>query len=727
MSEEAELAVNALELQGTMVQEMELPADILLQADDDDGLPSQHDLVVEDEQQQTETLAALDTMRKNRHFCDVVLNVGSSEIHAHRIVLASASPYLHELFTADDENKSAARENKITYRLNGGLDKVAFERLIDFAYTSRLHVPANQVKSVYLAACQLKMDKVIQVCSQYLIQHLDVKNCIEIRSLPGINKNKQLVAKVDRFINKQFDLLSKSPSMLNLPCIQIEVLNQTREEMSLVIGESLCQLVLDWVQRQSEEHPSLDHLSEKTHLLYLALDNSLQDCMELPSGEVSDSDIVQDYKKLSKRQSQSNLKNRRKSQLQPAKPRILVYSRDISDKNLTENQNIDWDLIANTKVQDHTFMALVSMAGALATLSVVLRLNRPKTPSPTNTPGDTAPGSRLPSEEKPDLYCVLPNMSHVKCAAGCANLNETLLVCGGYDRGECLKSVESYSPDGNIWATLAPMKEARGRFDIAVSGGKVFAVGGSNGTTELPTVEMYDPMTKKWSRMASLPLARSNAGVCDLEGKVYCIGGWNGQVGIKQCDVFDPKTNDWRSVAPLLTGRYQAGVCSFDGKVYAVGGCDAWNCLNSVEFYDPATDSWCYIKSMITSRRGCGLAVFKGKLYAVGGSDGSHSLTSTEIYDTETETWTPGPSMTTPRANVGVAVIGNRLYAVGGFSGKTFLNSIEYLDEFTDEWTTFVPKQDLHYQLSLPSGSDRTSKSDGSSIASCSDSGSVSE
>lgn len=70
----AELAVNALELQGTMVQEMELPSEVL-QTDDDDGVPSQHDLVVEDEQQQTDTLAALDTMRKNRHFCDVVLNV----------------------------------------------------------------------------------------------------------------------------------------------------------------------------------------------------------------------------------------------------------------------------------------------------------------------------------------------------------------------------------------------------------------------------------------------------------------------------------------------------------------------------------------------------------------------------------------------------------------------------------------------------------------------------
>ena len=75
-----------------------------------------------------------------------------------------------------------------------------------------------------------------------------------------------------------------------------------------------------------------------------------------------------------------------------------------------------------------------------------------------------------------------------------------------------MKSVELYSPNSNLWATLAPMKEARGRFDIAVANGKVYAVGGSNGTNELATVEMYDPLVLKWIRVAALPLARSNAG-----------------------------------------------------------------------------------------------------------------------------------------------------------------------------------------------------------------------
>ncbi|VEN59804.1 unnamed protein product [Callosobruchus maculatus] len=71
-----------------------------------------------DDVHQGHILNSLNMMRKNRHFCDVILHVGSNEIHAHRAVLASASPYLFELFSSDEDKKGS--ENVVTYRLNGG-------------------------------------------------------------------------------------------------------------------------------------------------------------------------------------------------------------------------------------------------------------------------------------------------------------------------------------------------------------------------------------------------------------------------------------------------------------------------------------------------------------------------------------------------------------------------------------------------------------------------------
>lgn len=279
--------------------------------------------------------------------------------------------------------------------------------------------------------------------------------------------------------------------------------------MTLVNHNSLVQLVLEWVRRQiSDESLNMTTLTEKTFMLYLAIDNSLQDCTSLPTGDISDSDLVQDYKKMSSKVSlNTTVKSKRKALGQPSKPRVLIYSRDIGECIETDFEP-DWNVIASYKVSEHNFLALVTIGGKLSTLSIQLRLNMPTPPSPVLTPE----ASRPASEEKPDLYCVLANMINGRCATGCANLDGRLLVCGGYDRIECLKTVEMYFPDVNMWKPMPSMREARGRFQIAIVDGRVFAIGGSNGTTELDTVEVLEPNAEKWSKVTRLPLARSNAG-----------------------------------------------------------------------------------------------------------------------------------------------------------------------------------------------------------------------
>jgi influenza virus NS1A-binding protein len=67
----------------------------------------------------------------------------------------------------------------------------------------RLEVPNSQVKAVYLAARHLKMDRVVKECTRHLIKNLNVENCIETRSLPGIARNKEFVEQVDTFIAKE--------------------------------------------------------------------------------------------------------------------------------------------------------------------------------------------------------------------------------------------------------------------------------------------------------------------------------------------------------------------------------------------------------------------------------------------------------------------------------------------------------------------------------------------
>ncbi|XP_058062042.1 influenza virus NS1A-binding protein homolog isoform X1 [Anopheles bellator] len=668
----------------------------------DDAMESCGYLKFTDDTMKSNFLQSLSTMRKNRLFCDVILLVDNTEIHAHRNVLACISPHLMELFSTDAgtlNGAAAASDGKLPcYRLNGLVTKHGLKFLVEYAYTGSLEVPDEMIRDVYLAAWQLKIDSVVKECARHLVGELEPEICIETRSLPGIERNRRFVQEVDTYIAKHFHLVSETAGFLQLPCVLIEVLYQTRQEMSLVAESSLGRLVIGWIRRQiQEEDVSVSSLLERSHMLYLALDNTLQDCADLPPGQESESDLVQDYKRLVLK-CPSNKKHR-KALKTPGRPRMILYNRDIGERVETNDQatiEMDWNLIGCSKLSDHSYVALVTLNGNLTRLSIQLRLNIPTTPSPINTPDVmTTSVSRdedLDEGQQPELFCEVATMSGPKCGLGVAEFGGKLLVCGGYDRAECLRSVEVYCPETNCWTQQNNMGEARGRVQIAVIDGTVYAVGGCNGTTELDSVECLSKQDKKWKKMCKLPLARSNAGVCALQGQIYCIGGWNGQSGIKQCDVLRPEENRWTSIAMLNTGRYQAGVTAFGGRLWVVGGSDAWNCLGSVEVYDPEVNQWTYTASLLTARRGCGLAEFNGKLYAVGGSDGTHSLNSTECYDEESKCWIAGPNLTSPRSNVSVAVVQNRLYAIGGFSGKTFLSTVEYLDPGTNEWTTFVPQ-----------------------------------
>lgn len=169
--------------------------------------------------------------------------------------------------------------------------------------------------------------------------------------------------------------------------------------------------VYDW--GNSEE---LFPFDPQKHMLYLNIDNSLHDCCDIRSGDLHDSDIVQDYKKMSRKLSQNNMKvrpclcsyllvlicfffyqnelrlclsyvllyslvslcihttenishltnlslanhclhllrldvqaRRKSSTPQPVKPRLLLYSRSISDLDEGE-QDHDWKLISFKQV-----------------------------------------------------------------------------------------------------------------------------------------------------------------------------------------------------------------------------------------------------------------------------------------------------------------------------------------------------------------------------------------
>ncbi|VDL64137.1 unnamed protein product [Nippostrongylus brasiliensis] len=703
-----------------------------------------YQLVLRDASIKDELLNRLNTFRCNRELCDIVLFVREREIFAHKVVLAAVSPALFDMFlreseeentpTSNSEQQENGHENGVHFTTTltvapstkkplayfdfAQTDYECFEALVNFAYTACLEISSKKVAELYKTAFSLQMTPVVKACAQFLADNLCIKNCIGVRRQANFNDDKYLLGKVDTFIQQNFEKIANdSVEFTQLPCIKTRIIAPADDgrPANLETGTLLAQNALDYFNRlphDRAEH-SIEMLIHKTSLLYMEDDHRLADCAEIDDkSSVGSCDIIQDYKKSGKEVAKAMTIGAMDSTFtSPVQHRVtgavpvrlnasrvpnVRYSSTESLNSLDSDQSdpqdtIETRLIATHQASADYFVALAVLYRRLVVLSIQLTDDDDITKSKQSNGTAVDPQknvllSRLitctGSQRRP-----LATMNGARCSIGASFLNGKIIVCGGYDRGECLKSVEEYDVVRGEWKQLQSMNDERGRFDSAVLNGKIYAVAGSNGNHDLKTAEVYNPKLNQWSAIPPLKNSRSHNGCAALDGFIYCIGGSRDQQVLKECERFDEAQQVWETIAPMELPRYQAGVIAWRGLVVACGGCDRWNCMDSVEAYDPKTNTWRMLAKMRTARRGCAVAVIRDTLYVIGGHDGQQSLSSVEVLDHPTASWRPGPPLTTPRANThAVVTAGNVIYAIGGFNGNQFLNSIELMDSELVGW-----------------------------------------
>uniref|UniRef100_A0A669CLB9 Influenza virus NS1A binding protein a n=1 Tax=Oreochromis niloticus TaxID=8128 RepID=A0A669CLB9_ORENI len=556
-------------------------------------------LIFEDESFLDSTVAKMNALRKNGQFCDVRLQVCGHELMAHRAVLACCSPYLFEIFNSDIESHGVSH---VTFE---DLDPEAVEILLNYAYTAQLKADKELVKEVYSAAKRFKMERVKQICGDYLLSKLDSQNAISFRNFASSMGDARFLSQVDAFIQDHLLDVSEQEDFLKLPRLKLEVMLE--DNLTLPSNGKLYSKVLNWVQRSLWENgDQLERLMEEVQTLYYSPDHKLVDGglvieghSEVFGGEEDHLQFVQ--KKPVRESDQRQMSCSSSGSLSPSNQAANAPK---------QTARREWKYIASEKTANNNYLCLAVLDGVLCVIFLHGR-NSPQT-SPSATPCLMKSLSFEAQPEELEEQPLSP-MHYARSGLGTAALNGKFIAAGGYNREECLRTVECYDPKEDRWTFIAPMRTPRARFQMAVL---MVEKNVSQGSEEL-----------------------HQAAVCELDGFMYAIGGAESWNCLNTVERYNPENNTWTLIAPMNVARRGAAVAVHAGKLFVVGGFDGTHALRCVEMYDPARNDWKMLGSMTSSRSNAGVAMLGDTIYAVGGFDGNEFLNTVEVYNPETDEW----------------------------------------------------------------------------------------
>ena len=190
------------------------------------------------------TFEYFSVLRDKGDFCDVSFTVDKAGrlLHAHKLVLASSSPYFESLF---------AKGGLSGPIMIDGVDGRTLEQLILFAYTSEVAINEKNVRKLLRASQKLQFVGVMEACYRYCKTHIDISNCVQMWKFADKHKCKELADAAARCIQLNFLEISSRPDFLELSTEQIVKLSMMGE---LVIEkeEDVYLAVINWARHDPE-------------------------------------------------------------------------------------------------------------------------------------------------------------------------------------------------------------------------------------------------------------------------------------------------------------------------------------------------------------------------------------------------------------------------------------------------------------------------------------------
>lgn len=549
-------------------------------------------VLLKDDHQPVLSYCVLDQLRRRSQFCDVELKMkGNVRLQAHKVVLASSSPYFMKQLTSS----SFAAKSEL-FLNDPLLDVTALEQLVSFIYTSILRITESNVFSICLGARVLQLERVERACCKFMAKNLNHKNCIKSLNFAFEHGYPQLLKASQAYIAEHITEIANDPAFCSLFPNELSGIFEC-ESLTIPSEEALIDLLITWMKHEPESRQK-----ELNHLLSAAKLN-IESRKEVLLDVVTNNSPLNDTFTILKKVQEYPEKSKKVAICDPTYTNaasVLYAAGGVTCSSVTSAvekyniQNGTWTKsICMPRKKSHS--ALVSNGEMLFSIGGYDGSKRLTDVDVFNPEGETW-------SEGPPMLAARSDFGAV------FDGKRSIYLIGGYSaQSQDVSLVDILDTRTWSWKTGPNLQQKRSYTQAAIINNTIYTVGGAVGSKRLSSVEKLDikggeQSSSNWSLVASLNIARSRPGVAALNGKLYAIGGYNGHDRLCSVECYDPQINQWQLIESMSFPRNSPAVAVQGNKIYAAGGHDGKKVLNSVEIYDIHEKSWKEVPSMDTAK-----------------------------------------------------------------------------------------------------------------------------
>ncbi|XP_066264728.1 kelch-like protein 24 [Branchiostoma lanceolatum] len=504
-------------------------------------------------------LQGLLELRSDNQLVDVSLCVSGLEIPCHRNVLAACSEYFRAMFC---NGHRESKERTITiHEVNSNV----MQLLVDYSYTSKVTITENNAVELLEGANFLQIQPVHDACVTYICNNLGAKDCLQMMQVGNMLSCPDLEDKARMCALKEFAAVSKTPAFLSLTKDQLTTLVSSDD--LIATEEVVYEAVMTWINHDTRKRrKEMRELMELVRFPFMDKMYFLENVENDDAVRKSCLDIVKETHKFYLFPGEVQSPRTRPRPASGWREEVVTIG-GIRKQQTGGNNRTEYDRCISSgyrllsflprKYQNDSVKAPVFAAATLGTSDIIFSSGR-------------------------DVFLYLRE-----------------LVSWGHGL-----------------TALSNMNTERHDHKLAVSHGKVYAIGGRNDDMPaLTSVEVYDRRENYWKEGVALPQARYNHAVAVLDGNIYVMGGYDAEKKLTSTVYrFKPGDSEWQPQKDMPVRGACITAVALNGNIYVAGLRSKVLCFKPGE----CGGAWS-IAANTGVGRFCGMAVFAGTIRIYGG------------------------------------------------------------------------------------------------------------